>query len=165
MQEAQTAMMTREEGKGRFNYRVVGIALHGDQVLLHRAENDDFWSLPGGRVHLLEPSEEALKREIREELGVEIQVERLVWVVENFFEYNDIAYHEFALYFLMMFPSDSCLYEQDEPFAGNEEGVRLIFKWHQRDELEGLPLYPSFLRRALNAIPEVPELVHSRNAL
>ena len=49
-------MITFEEGEVGFNYRVVGIAVNGNQVLLHRAENDDFWSLPGGRVELLEPS-------------------------------------------------------------------------------------------------------------
>lgn len=80
-------MIAFEEGEVRFHYRVVGIALNGNRVLLHRAENDDFWTLPGGRVELLEPAHDVLKREMREELEIEIHVERLVWVVENFFQY------------------------------------------------------------------------------
>lgn len=40
---------------------------------------------------MLEPAEEALRREIQEELGEEIGVDRLVWVAENFFEYQGIC--------------------------------------------------------------------------
>jgi hypothetical protein len=34
---------------GHFNYRVAGVCLHADYVLLQRAVADDFWALPGGR--------------------------------------------------------------------------------------------------------------------
>ncbi len=91
-------MITFEEGGKKFNYRVVGIALDVDRVLLLRTEKDDFWFLPGGRVELLEPSQDALIREMREELEVDVRVERLVWVVENFFEYEGKFCHELALF-------------------------------------------------------------------
>ena len=92
----------------------------------------------------------------------EIHVERLVWVVENFFEYDGKTYHELAFYFLMAFPDASHLYEQSEPFTGDEEGIRLIFEWCQLDELGGILLYPTFLRRKLNSIPEVTEhIIHT----
>ena len=39
------------------------------RILLHRADYEDFWSLPGGRVEMLEDSREALRREMLEELG------------------------------------------------------------------------------------------------
>ena len=68
-------MVTFEKGDIRFNYRVVGIVFNKTHVLLHRAEEDNFWALPGGRVELLEPSKDALKREMQEELGVEVRVE------------------------------------------------------------------------------------------
>ena len=154
-------MITFDEGKARFNYRVVAVASEGNRVLVHRAEGDDFWTLPGGRGELLEPAKETLRREMREELGVEVDVGRLVWVVENFFEYEKMSYHELALYFLISLPENSPLYEEDE-FPGDEEGVKLIFKWFPLDELEGIRLYPTFLRQALKAIPEAPEyIVHT----
>ena len=40
--------------------------------------------LPGGRVKSGESTEEALVRELREELGIEVEVERLVYVAEVF---------------------------------------------------------------------------------
>ena len=152
-------MVTFKEGDIGFNYRAVGIAINDNQVPLHRAENDDFWSLPGGRVELLEPSVDALKREMREELGIEIHVEKLVWVAEYFFENDGKSYHELGFYFLMTFPHAPHLYEKREPFIGDEEGIKLIFEWRQLDELEEVSLYPTFLRRALNSIPETTEHV------
>jgi ADP-ribose pyrophosphatase YjhB (NUDIX family) len=56
----------------RFNYRVVGIAIHENSVLLHQGEDEDFWTLPGGRAEFGEPAEQTLKREMREELDVEV---------------------------------------------------------------------------------------------
>ena len=135
--------------------------MDGNRVLLHRAEMDDFWSLPGGRGEMLEPSEETLKREMREELEVEISVDRLVWVVENFFEYDDKPYHELAFYFLMTFTPDCHLRKKSEPFTGYDEGIELIFKWHQLDELDNIVLYPSFLREGLRSIPDsIEHIVH-----
>ncbi len=40
------------------------------------------WSLPGGKVDFLEPVADAVVREIREEIGVAIALERLLGVVE-----------------------------------------------------------------------------------
>lgn len=84
-------MITFDHGKARFNFRVVGVALDGDRVLVHRPERDDFWTLPGGRGELLEPARDTLAREMLEEIGAEVQVGRLVWVVENFFQYQGIV--------------------------------------------------------------------------
>jgi len=155
-------MITYQEGKVRFNYRAVAVALHGSRVLLHRAVKDDFWALPGGRGELLEPAKDTLTREMREELGVDIRIERLVWIVESFYEDDRFAFHELALYFLVTFPPDSGLYDRSEPFPGDEEGLKLIFQWFEIEELQTVRLYPTFLRKALRRIPEAPEhVVHT----
>jgi 8-oxo-dGTP pyrophosphatase MutT (NUDIX family) len=52
-----------------FALRVAGVAIHDGHVLLHRAECDDFWALPGGRAELLEPAAESLIREMQEEVN------------------------------------------------------------------------------------------------
>ena len=49
-----------------FNYRAAAVIVHEGRVLLHRADYEDFWSMPGGRVEMLEESREALRREMLE---------------------------------------------------------------------------------------------------
>ena len=154
--------ITFTEDRVKFNYRIVGFALHDDHVLLHRAEADDFWSLPGGRGELLESSPETLTREMREELGIEITVDRLVWIVENFFEYDHFGFHEVAFYYQMSFPPDCALYQSRGPFAGDEEGVRLIYQWFPVSELESVRLFPTFLRTALRDLPDsIQHVIHT----
>ena len=150
-------MITYDLEDVRFNYRVVGAAFDGDRVLLHRAVWDDFWALPGGRAELLEPATVVLKREMREELGIEVRVERLLWVVENFFDHAGLRYHELSLYFLMSLPPDNPLRQARGLFYGMEDnGTRLEFCWFPLGELTSLELHPSFLRRGLRQLPVSP---------
>ena len=147
-------MICFDRGNQRFNYRVVGVAVHENQVLLHQAEGDAFWVLPGGRAELGEPAEHTLKREMREELKVEIEVVRLLWLVENFFTYADKQYHEIALYFLMQFPA-TCPYLTQPSFPGEEGELKLTFQWFplEPEVLSSLPLLPSFLHTMLQDLP------------
>jgi ADP-ribose pyrophosphatase YjhB (NUDIX family) len=154
-------MITFGTGDVQFTNRVVGVAVHDGYVLLHRAERDDFWALPGGRGELLEPSEGTLVREMREELGVEIRVVRLLWVVENFFQ-DTRSHHELGLYYLMDLGPDYSHYDPDVPFLGEEDGLRLIFRWFPVDGLEAVRLYPTFLRTALRSLPRTTQhVVHT----
>ena len=147
--------------RGHFTHRAVAVFVHNERVLIHRAESDDFWALPGGRVELGEAAASTIVREMNEELHEQVRVERLLWVVENFFNYVGRDYHELGLYFLTSFPAASELAERTTPFWGDEEGVRLIFQWAPIAELPSLPLYPSFLRHALADLPAGPtHVVH-----
>ena len=64
---------------------VAAIIREGDRVLATQrgyGEFEGMWEFPGGKIELGEEREEALKREIDEELAVEIVVEELVCTVE-----------------------------------------------------------------------------------
>jgi 8-oxo-dGTP pyrophosphatase MutT (NUDIX family) len=136
-----------------FNYRVAGIALHEEYVLLHQADGYDFWFLPGGRVEFGETAAEALTREMHEELDCTVDVDRLIWVMENFF--SDSAHqpiHEVGWYFLMNSPK-LVKYPLQEPFRGVGANRKLKFQWHRCDMLEDLPFYPVALRTGLRSLP------------
>ncbi len=148
-------MITFDADSARFNYRIVAIIRQDDYVLLCQEEGQDFWFMPGGRAELLEPSTETVVREMREELGVEARVERLVWIVENFFPWIDgIDAHELSLFYVLTLPHDSRVLDIGKPFRGIEDDVKLIFAWHRLDMLEQVPLYPKFLRTALQNMPD-----------
>lgn len=62
------------------------VVLKGTEVLLvkrAREPHEGFWSIPGGVIELGETLEQAAKREVWEECGVEIEVRGVVEVVER----------------------------------------------------------------------------------
>lgn len=146
----------------RFNYRVAGLCLHEDHALVHRAESEDFWSLPGGRPVHGEPSDVALRRELAEEIEADGTIVRLLWVVENFFSYLGVEHHELAFYYLFDLPAGSPLLAKDREHEGREgDDLRLIFRWFPVAGLPTLRLYPSFLRTGVAALPAtVAHLIH-----
>lgn len=153
----------------RFNFRAAAVIIDDRHVLLHRAAYEVFWSLPGGRVEVGEPSAATVARELTEELGsaVGAQVGRLLWVVENFFTYEGAQSHELGMYYLVTLAASSPYLAKGRPFDGIEddlplhegEPIRLIFQWFPLDSLAGMPLYPTFLRTRLQALPTTTELV------
>jgi ADP-ribose pyrophosphatase YjhB (NUDIX family) len=147
-------MIRFDEGTRRFNYRVVGVAIYDGSVLLHRADHESFWTLPGGRAEHGETAEQTVKREMQEELQTDVDVVRLLWFVENFFEYDGCSYHEIALYFLIRFP-DNSLPATSAAFDRTDGGVLLRFQWHPVEAalLTQLPLVPAFLPAALTDLP------------
>ena len=150
-------MIHFEAGGSIFNYRVAGLAVDGDRVLLHRAEIDDFWALPGGRVEAGESSPEALVREMREEMGVDVVVGRLLWVAEIFFENAGERHHEVGLCFLMEFPQGRLPAGGSDQFEGVEDSsLKLCFRWFAPGDLDEIVVMPPFLSRALRAIPTEP---------
>ncbi|PSL34380.1 ADP-ribose pyrophosphatase YjhB (NUDIX family) [Planomicrobium soli] len=135
-----------------FNYRVAGIWVENGYVLLHKQANDSHWALPGGRARMLEDSKSCLVREMKEELDVVIEIERLLWSVENFFSYAGKNFHEIGFYYLIRGVEPPSFY-QTAPFFG-PEGDRLIYQWVPVPEICNVALYPEFLRKALIELPK-----------
>lgn len=151
-------MVEFDQVHGRFNYRVAGVAIHNGRVLLDCNSRNNYWVLPGGHPELMEPMTTAVRRELIEEIGADVRVDRLLWIVENFFEKKKPV-HELSFYYLVHLPLNSPLLLSDGPFYGEEHSYKLTFQWFPLEEkvLSALPLYPSFLASALTNIPACPE--------
>lgn len=142
-------------GGRRFNYRIAGLGFRDGHVLVHRAVHEPFWTFPGGRAEIGETSEETLKREMVEELGVEVTVHRLLWIVENFFRFEKRDWHELGFYYLMEIPPEFP-FKPGEIIHRVEDGDNhLEFKWvpATRKALIELDIPPYFIADEIEALP------------
>ena len=88
--------------KLEFRPSVYAIIVHEGRMLLVKSRSSGLLALPGGGVDLGEPMGEALKREVREETGIEVAVNSsLLHFSEQFFYYDpkDEAFHSFLFVF------------------------------------------------------------------
>lgn len=164
-------MLTFDVQGKRFVYRVSGVAIIDGRVLVHQFEGeDDFYVLPGGRVDVREPAEEALAREMLEELGCEGRVGRLLWVLDNLFTDKGVDHHALELIFEITLP-DGCMQASGEPWTGTEEdfdmaageGLELYFQWKPLEDLATLDIKPGCLRQMLRELPKHPVYVLHRD--
>src|SRR5438270_8749332 len=68
------------DSSAQFRIGVYAIIFADSRVLLALRRNINWWNLPGGGMELGETVDEALRREVREETGLEVEVEQLVGV-------------------------------------------------------------------------------------
>lgn len=145
----------------RFKGRVIGVCeedIAGDRcILVHTTDVDDYWALPGGTIEALEPSSETLKREMVEELSVEVEVGRLIWMVENFFDLEGSEFHEIAFYYELRLPAECDLLTSAEPFFSRDGETGLTFVWHPLTGLDELYLKPEFLKAGLREPPNTTQ--------
>ncbi len=151
----------------RFNFRIAGLALRDGHVLVHRATHELFWTFPGGRAEIGETSAETLGREMVEELCVEVEVGRLLWVVENFFHFEKREWHELGFYYLMQLP-EAFPFKTGEIVHRLKDGKSdLEFMWvpATTEFLKTLPLQPDFIPERIALLPAVAEHVIWRESV
>ena len=129
----------------KFNYRAALMIKKGDSILVECNPDIDFVTIPGGRVKTLESSLDALQREIKEEMHVDIlETEvKMKALIENFFEMNNKKYHE--IYFLYKITID----DYDTRFTDdmiNFDSDASYYKWVKISDLAKENLLPVVLR-------------------
>jgi len=139
----------------RFQVRAAAVVIHDGHVLLHRAPGDEYWALPGGRVEVGEESSATVVREMKEELGEEVECGSLLHVAENFFDLAGQRNHEIGFYFLASLAKTSRYLGKTQRYRGIEEHLNLEFRWFPISELAAVNLRPTFLQTSLVANPVV----------
>ena len=103
--------MTVPCGDGLINIRVCAIIEKNGKLLMAGSDGFDYLYTVGGRVKFGETAEEAVVREVFEETGVKMGIDRLGFIQENYF-YGDSPsnkgklIYEVGYYFFMKVPED-----------------------------------------------------------
>jgi hypothetical protein len=107
----------------------------------------------GGSVEFGEGSEAALRREFREELGVEVEVFSGPLVMENIYVFEGESGHEIMFIFRIGFVSDD--YQGQDAITFQEsDGTSGVARWYDPKtlDLDGSPgLYPKGLKALLTS--------------
>ena len=133
---------------GILNIRVGAIIIKDGKLLMVGNERANYLYTVGGRIKFGETAEEAIVREILEETGVKMEIDRLGFVHENYF-YGDSPtnlgklIYEISFYFYMKVPKDF------EPICENftEDNSLEHLRWVALDE--NVKMYPEFFRTEL----------------
>ena len=96
---------------------------------------------------------------MRWEIGQDVTVQRLLWLMEYVTRIGDRAFHELGFYYAIVLPPPSPLLDLHRDHAGVERGLNLLLRWFPVTDLPDLPLFPVFLRTALTVIPDSPQQV------
>jgi ADP-ribose pyrophosphatase YjhB (NUDIX family) len=166
-----------ESEKDWFGSRATGVKLdEKDRVLLCQLEGEDLWVLPGGGIGLHETLQETVERELFEEANFEVKVQRLLWIIENFFIFHGKKHHILEFYFLVTPKEPTGIWEQDE-FGGLEDFLDadnfwhlpkgktpLHFKWFDITTLNKINFKPTILKDLLKNHPNTPQ-THSMGHL
>lgn len=128
----------------KFNFRVGLLVKKKKQVLVECNPDFDFVVLPGGRVKTLESSEDALIREINEEMKIDLTNYNLEFMGadENFFELDNIKYHE--LYFIYKIEIDDNNDDFKDDMINYDSKVN-YYKWINILDLKEVNLLPKSL--------------------
>ena len=142
--------MSDEAITGHIRAIVICVFRDGSRILVgdgyDPTKRQVFYRPPGGGIHFGESSESALRREIREELGVEIRNPGLLGVLENLFTFDGEQGHEIVFVYDAEL-EDRSLYEL-ETFQGFESNGQIFSAlWIDLDSLgpESPPVYPQGL--------------------
>ena len=137
-------------GDGFVNLRVGAIIMKDGKFLMVGNDRTDYLYSVGGRIKFGETAEEAVRREVLEETGVELEIDRLGFVHENYF-IGDAPYnrgksiYEMSWYFFMKTPEDFA--PVSGSFTADRSPERLV--WITPDE--DRKYFPDFFRTELFA--------------
>ena len=135
-----------------FKFRVSGIIVKENKILLVEMDNSGFLCLPGGYVELGETTEVAVRRELLEEIRKPFEISEYLGVVENYFinKYNK-KMHEISFYYLMK--SNDILNTENFSLIENDKGrkIKLDFCWVYLDQINDYDVRPGFLKNILKS--------------
>jgi len=140
--------ITIDVGDYKLNVRAGGVIIHNNKILVHKNTNSDHYALIGGRIEIGENSVDTIKREIKEELGKDVEITGYISTIENFFEMDGSKYHEIMFVHKIEFVNkeDKLI----EHTLKNIEGKDYLrYEWLELDKIDNYPLLPIAIKEIL----------------
>lgn len=132
-----------------FNYCARAIIKQDEKFLLICVNDAPYYHLPGGHVEIGENSEAAVIREIKEEVGIDIELGKLILMNEQFYTKNGVDIHSMVLYYLAI-PKEKIATQNLVRIE--EEANKMIkneLRWVTCEELKNIDLRPQLVKNLM----------------
>lgn len=127
-------------GNTVFGVRATALIVKDNRFLV--VEDEDGFYTIGGAIQVDEATEDAVVREVKEELGVASKAVQLAFIVENRFEQAGVHYHNIEFHYLVDLLEDA-------PLTMQEDAKPLPCRWLALNDLHTINLKPAFLKTTL----------------
>ena len=145
--------LTIELDEGVLNCRAAAIINHNGKILFHKNTAEPHYALVGGRVQITERSDDTVKREIKEELGKDIEITGYICTIENLFNHphNGKKYHEIMFVHSAEFidDDDKKITETMQNIEEAEEEKHIQYEWIDLDKIDSYDIRPAVIKEIL----------------
>lgn len=119
----------------------LGIAIRDNILLVEQGfdniKNEAFYGCLGGGIEFLEKSSDALKKEFKEEIGANINVNNFIGIHENIFSYQGKKAHELILFYSIDISSE----DYREEYIIKDDCGQYKAKWIDIDDFKKIIKY------------------------
>lgn len=131
----------------KLNYRVGLIIENDGKVLIEFGKKCDFGVIPGGRVKIGEDTKESLKRELKEEMNIDIDINELKFetFMENFFVDEGYGVHELFIVYKITGHNFGIKDNQE-----NRDGYGSVYRWINIESIDNVKILPVIIKEIIN---------------
>lgn len=145
-----------------FKMRVGCIIKNGDKILVTYDSPDSYRYLPGGKVEFGESVFDTVKREIKEELNIDVLDVKELFVDEVFYfsNFSNTNVHELCFYFEIKIALNQEI--SKDKFSTFENNRELYFEWLTLDEINKIDFRPHSVKDVLSNFPKQFEILRKK---
>lgn len=129
--------------KNIFRLRAAAVIVRDNSILMVTNSSVDYYYSVGGAVEMGEKVEDCVVREVFEETGLNLEIDRLLFVHQNYFkikgEGTEKDFHEVAFYFLMKYNGG------DITEGITTSGLKENLEWISFEKFDEITIFPKFL--------------------
>ena len=112
-----------------------------NKILLFKVNDNFFYMLIGGKIRELETTTDAVKREIKEEIGLNVNNIEFVCLSEEFVNAKGFKNHQINVIYKGNYNEEI----KENKFIG-QEGDWCYYEWVEIDKIDNYEIYPSIVK-------------------
>lgn len=143
-----------------FHVRAAGIIKQENKFLIMKVNNKEYYHIPGGHIETGEDSKQALIREIKEELNINIKEMNLFAIQENFWKANNKNCHGIEFYYIVNPKADLKTIDYKRIENDKGEDKLLEIRWVTKEDLANIDLRPQNIKELLIKEDSIQSLAH-----